>query len=312
MTILRAAALSILLGLGAFLPLSLPADVPPPPGVPPRVPPEEAKKTFQVAKGLEIQLVAHEPMVRQPVCITFDDRGRLWVLQYLQYPIPNGLKAGGGGPVPPHQVRPGARAAARRARRGPTGSSSSKTPTATAATARRRTFVTGLNLASGMALGYGGVFVVQPPYLLFYRRQGPATDEPDGDPEVLLKGFGMEDAHAFANSLTWGPDGWLYGAQGSTVTANIRGIEFQQGIWRYHPRDARSSSCSPRGAATPGASTSTATASSSPAATPPSRSATTSRAAITSRASASTARCTTPTPSATSTPSSTTASSAAR
>src|SRR5947208_17148912 len=46
----------------------------------------------------------------------------------------------------------------------------------------------------------------------------------------------MEDAHAFANSLTWGPDGWLYGCQGSTATANIRGIEFQQGILRYHPR----------------------------------------------------------------------------
>ena len=52
---------------------------------------------------------------------------------------------------------------------------------------------------------------------------------------MLLSGFGLEDAHALANSLTWGPDGWLYGAQGSTVTANIRGIEFQQGIWRYHP-----------------------------------------------------------------------------
>ena len=38
-----------------------------------------------------------------------------------------------------------------------------------------------------------------------------------------------------ANGLAWGPDGWIYGAQGSTVTANIRGIEFQQGIWRYHP-----------------------------------------------------------------------------
>ncbi|MCA9134744.1 MAG: dehydrogenase, partial [Planctomycetales bacterium] len=38
------------------------------------------------------------------------------------------------------------------------------------------------------------------------------------------------------NSLTWGPDGWLYGAQGSTATAEIRGIGFQQGVWRYHPR----------------------------------------------------------------------------
>lgn len=45
----------------------------------------------------------------------------------------------------------------------------------------------------------------------------------------------MEDSHAYANSLQWGPDGWLYGAQGSTVTAKIRGNEFQQGIWRYHP-----------------------------------------------------------------------------
>ena len=95
-------------------------------------------------------------------------------------------------------------------------------------------FVSDLNLASGMALGHGGVFVVQSPYLLFYPDRDQ-DDVPDGDPEVLLTGFGMDDAHAFANSLTWGPDGWLYGAQGSTATAEIRGIGFQQGVWRYHP-----------------------------------------------------------------------------
>ena len=65
-----------------------------------------------------------------------------------------------------------------------------------------------------MALGYDGLFVVQPPYLLFYADKNH-DDVPDGDPEVLLKGFGMEDAHAFANSLTWGPDGWLYGRRGA-------------------------------------------------------------------------------------------------
>lgn len=95
-------------------------------------------------------------------------------------------------------------------------------------------FLDGLNLCSGLALGHGGAFVLQTPYLLFYPdRDGDGV--PDGDPEVFLSGFGMEDAHAVANSLTWGPDGWLYGVQGSTVTANIRGIEFQQGVWRYHP-----------------------------------------------------------------------------
>src|SRR5262249_1682061 len=96
-------------------------------------------------------------------------------------------------------------------------------------------FVTGLNLASGLAFGYDGGFVLNAPYLLFYPDRD-RDDVPDSDPEVLLTGFGLQDAHSVANSLAWGPDGWLYGTQGSTVTANIRGIEFQQGVWRYHPR----------------------------------------------------------------------------
>src|SRR4029077_9321613 len=99
---------------------------------------------------------------------------------------------------------------------------------------RPRDFVSGLNLASAFAFGHGGVFVLQVPYLLFSLARNRVYI-PDGDPVVLLSGSGMEDPHSVANSLTWGPDGWLYGCQGSTVTANIRGIEFQQGVWRYHP-----------------------------------------------------------------------------
>src|SRR5262245_60179343 len=95
MTPLRASTCA-LLGLAAFLPLALPGAGPPlsphPPGLPRPVPPEQAKKTFRVAEGLQIQLLAHEPMVRQPVSITFDGRGRLWVLQCLQYPTPRGLR----------------------------------------------------------------------------------------------------------------------------------------------------------------------------------------------------------------------------
>jgi len=197
-------------------------------------PPREAVKTFTVADGLEVRLVASEPLVRQPLSLSFDHRGRLWVLQYIQYPIPEGLKAVAVDqflrtkydrrPDPPPK--------------GPHGHdviAILEDTDGDGVMDRSKPFLTGLNLASGMAIGYGGVFVAQPPYLLFYR-DANQDDVPDGDPEVLLTGFGMEDAHAFANSLTWGPDGWLYGAQGSTVTANIRGIEFQQGIWRYHPR----------------------------------------------------------------------------
>jgi putative membrane-bound dehydrogenase-like protein len=180
-----------------------------------------------VPAGFTVKLVANEPAVRQPVAIDFDDRGRLWVMQYLQYPNPAGLKrvkvdrysrtVYDRVPEPP-----------------PKGPKGADRLTIIEADGSAHDFVAGLNLASAFAFGHGGVFVLQAPYLLFYPDRD-RDDVPDRDPDVLLTGFGMEDAHSVANSLTWGPDGWLYGCQGSTVTANIRGIEFQQGVWRYHP-----------------------------------------------------------------------------
>jgi len=194
---------------------------------------QDALKQMQVADGFEASLVASEPEIRQPVSVTFDDRGRLWVIQYLQYPTPAGLK--------PVRVDNFLRTTYdRRPEPPPRGPKGVDRITICELGADRKRaikfkdFVSGLNLCTGMIHGHGGLFVVQAPYLLFYPDKD-RDDVPDSDPEVLLTGFGMEDAHAFANSLTWGPDGWLYGAQGSTVTANIRGIEFQQGIWRYHP-----------------------------------------------------------------------------
>ncbi len=199
--------------------------------------PAEAQRRFKMAEGFEVELYAAEPLVRQPVTMTFDDRGRMWVIQYLQYPSPAGLQ-----PVevdrylrtkydrvpepPPH---------------GPVGKDKITILEDTDGDGRvdqAKDFVGGLNLASALAIGNGGVYVGQAPYLLFYPDKN-GDDVPDGDPEVLLKGFGLEDAHAVVNSLEWGPDGWLYGAQGSTVTADIRGVGFQQGIWRYHPATKR-------------------------------------------------------------------------
>jgi putative membrane-bound dehydrogenase-like protein len=83
--------------------------------------------------------------------------------------------------------------------------------------------------------------VLNPPYLLFYP-DADGDDVPDGDPEVHLEGFGIEDTHSIANNLRWGPDGWLYAVQGSTVTGKIcrpgeKTVVTSQGqlVWRYHP-----------------------------------------------------------------------------
>ena len=89
--------------------------------------------------------------------------------------------------------------------------------------------------------GRGGVWVLQPPYLLFYP-DANGDDVPDGDPVVHLEGFGIEDSHSVTNNLRFGPDGWLYATQGSTVTGNIKRpgdktVVHSEGqlVWRYHP-----------------------------------------------------------------------------
>ena len=205
-------------------------------GQQPREPAGALAKLY-VADGLTLRLFAAEPMVRQPVTMTVDERGRVWVIQYLQYPEPAGLKRVSGDrydrirydrrPDPPPF--------------GPVGADRVTILEDTdrdGRADRADDFVNGLNLASGLALGPDGVWILQSPYLLFYPDRD-RDDRPDGDPEVRLTGFGLDDAHSVANSLQWGPDGWLYGAHGSTVNADVRGIQFQQGIWRYHPRQDR-------------------------------------------------------------------------
>ncbi len=206
--------------------------------------PEEAVKRFKLPEGFTARVVAAEPMIRQPVSMSFDSRGRLWVLQYLQYPHYAGIK-----PVKQDQyLRTVYDKVPEPPPHGPKGADRLTIcydPDENGVFRKSKDFVTGLNIASGFCLGNGGVYVVQPPYLLFYPDKNE-DDVPDGDPEVLLSGFGIEDSHSLANSLQWGPDGWLYGAAGSTSTCKIANpanpkeiIEFQQGIWRYHPKTKR-------------------------------------------------------------------------
>jgi putative membrane-bound dehydrogenase-like protein len=207
--------------------------------------PAEAVKRMKLPAGFSARAVAHEPTVRQPLSISFDGRGRLWVLQYLQYPNYAGLK-----PVKQDQyLRTVWDRQPEPPPRGPKGADRLtilSDPDEHGVFRKSKDFVTGLNIASGFCLAPGGVYVAQPPYLLFYPDQDE-DDVPDGDPEVLLTGFGMDDTHSLANSLQFGPDGWLYGAAGSTSTSRIKNpadpaappVEFQQGLWRYHPKTKR-------------------------------------------------------------------------
>lgn len=179
---------------------------------------EEAAKAMDVPKGFRVDVIAAEPDVRQPIAMTIDERGRIWIAEAFEYPF-----------------------------RAPEGKGKDRVLIFEDADGNgtfetRKVFAEGLNLVSGIEVGYGGLFVGAAPYLLFYA-DADRDDRADGEPEVLLDGWAYQDTHETLNSFIWGPDGWLYGCHGVFTHSNVgrpgaSDAERQRinaGIWRYHP-----------------------------------------------------------------------------
>ncbi|MEZ6122494.1 MAG: FG-GAP-like repeat-containing protein [Planctomycetaceae bacterium] len=198
--------------------------------------PEAAAAQMTVPAGFRVQLAAGEPLVHQPLAMCFDTKGRLWVAEGHTYPL---------------------RAAAGEGRdrivifEDTNGDGIFDTS---------KTFIEGLNLVSGLEVGFGGVYVGAAPYLLFIadadgddvpdviRKSGQVPDvqfPADVPPSatVLLDGFGWHDTHETLNGFIWGPDGWLYGCHGVFTHSKVGkpGTPDDQrqglncGVWRYHP-----------------------------------------------------------------------------
>ena len=180
--------------------------------------PEEAAKQMTAPPGFRVELAAGEPLVHQPVAMAYDERGRLWVAEAHTYPI-----------------------------RAPEGEGKDKIiiledSDGNGSLDRRKVFADGLNLISGLEVGFGGVWVGAAPYLMFIPDKD-GDDRPDSDPQILLDGFGYQDTHETLNAFIWGPDGWLYGCHGvfthSKVgkpgTADDKRVPVNAAVWRYHP-----------------------------------------------------------------------------
>ncbi len=184
----------------------------------PALTPQQAIQRMTVPPGFSVELVASEPEIVNPVAMTFDDQGRIWICESLEYP---------------------------RSSAGP-GRDRVKLLESTRGDGRYdkvRIVIEGLNIPSGIAVGHGGVWVANAPDILFY----PFVDEasggrqsPVGKPQVVVSGFGRTDTHELPNSLTWGPDGWLYGLNGVFNHSHIKhqGKEhrFTCAVFRIHPR----------------------------------------------------------------------------
>jgi putative membrane-bound dehydrogenase-like protein len=182
------------------------------------LPPEKAAQAMTAPEDFTVKLFAGEPDVRQPIAMCLDDRGRVWVAEAYSYPI----------------RRPDKEARDRILIFEDTDGDGKFD--------KRTVFMEGLNLVSGLEVGFGGVWVGAAPYLYFIpMREG--EDRPAGPPRVLLDGWAYQDTHETLNTFCWGPDGWLYGCHG-VFTHSLVGkpgtpadqrTPLNAAIWRYHP-----------------------------------------------------------------------------
>ncbi|MCZ6490218.1 MAG: DUF1080 domain-containing protein, partial [Acidobacteria bacterium] len=178
----------------------------------------ETVRQMYLEPGFIAEEIAAEPALHQPIAFTFDARGRIWVVEAHSYPQKR-LPGEGKDKIVIFEDTDG-----------------------DGAFETRKVFMEGLNLASGLEVGHGGVWIGAAPELLFIPDRN-GDDRPDGEPEVLLNGFGYQDTHETLNNLIWGPDGWLYGNQGVFNYAQIgkpgqpqdERVALSAGVWRYHP-----------------------------------------------------------------------------
>jgi glucose/arabinose dehydrogenase/azurin len=170
------------------------------------------------AAGYDISLFASEkefPEIANPLAMTFDTRGRLWVLTSPTYPhvLPG---------VPPHDklvilddVNQDGRAD------------------------KLTIFADGLYIPTGFELGDGGVYVSQQPNLVFLRDTN--GDDQADERRIVLHGFGTEDSHHAIHAFTWGPGGDLYFQEGTFLHSQVETpygtVRLEEaGVFRYEPR----------------------------------------------------------------------------
>ncbi|QDT02073.1 FG-GAP repeat protein [Rubripirellula lacrimiformis] len=177
-----------------------------------------AAEAMQLPAGFAVTVGASEPEVRQPIAMALDDRGRVWIAEAYEYPV-RAKDGEGRDRILVFEDTDG-----------------------NGSLDKRTVFAEGLNLVSGLEVGFGGVWVGAAPYLMFIPDKD-GDDVPDAEPQILLDGWGLQDTHETLNAFIWGPDGWLYGCHGvfthSRVgkpgTPDAERTPLNCGVWRYHP-----------------------------------------------------------------------------
>jgi glucose/arabinose dehydrogenase len=180
--------------------------------------PSEELKSFTVPQGYAIELFASEadfPELEDPVSMTFDARGRLWVTTMPSYPMYLPATKPNDKVLIFEDANDDGKAD------------------------RCTVFADGLHLPIGIELGDGGVYVSQMPNLMFLKDSN--GDDRADSRSLIMHGFDTADSHHAMHAFTWDPGGALHWQEG---TFHYTQVETpygprrcnEAGIFRWEPR----------------------------------------------------------------------------
>ena len=185
----------------------------PPPKFQAPLTPQQSMSLMQVPPGFELQLFASEPDIVNPVFMNWDERGRLWVIETVDYP--NEVKEGD------------------------TGDDRIKILEDTNGDGKAdkfTVFADKLNIPTSFTFVNGGIIVSNAPSFLFLKDTN--GDDKADVRQPMLTGWGKDDTHAQASNLRYGLDNKIWGVVGYSGFNGKVGdstMRFSSGLYRFTP-----------------------------------------------------------------------------
>jgi putative membrane-bound dehydrogenase-like protein len=176
--------------------------------------PAQSQSLIQIPVGFDLQLFASEPLIINPIYINWDEKGRLWAIETVDYPneVRENKEGGQDKIVILEDTDHDGKAD------------------------KSTVFADKLNIPTSFTFSDGGIVVAQAPYFLFLK-------DTDGDDkanikDTILSGWGISDTHAGPSNLRYGLDNKLWGTVGYSGFVNAKGkdtTEFSMGIYSFKP-----------------------------------------------------------------------------
>jgi putative membrane-bound dehydrogenase-like protein len=176
--------------------------------------PEESKKLIQTPVDFDIQLFASEPEIINPIAMAWDEKGRLWIVESVDYP--NTFVETDGEANDRIKICEDTDGDGR--------------------ADKFTVFADSLNIPTSMVFANGGIIVSMAPDFIFMK-------DTDGDDvadvkEIIMTGWGKNDTHAGPSNLLYGFDNKIWGVTGySGFKGSINGepMSFPQGVYHFDP-----------------------------------------------------------------------------